>query len=284
MDPITWSSIGLGVLNAGLGVFGGYQEDLAQRQNYLNQQVFQDANNRFSIWQAGFNARVQDANNQRQFWQQTFNYNQDQAYANSQRNVELLQRAEQAKVVFDNRVAAGVSYMRDSQAVQDALAEAEMSSAVAQQQYVWRALQARASVQAMGMEGNSVDRIVNDYSRQLGDQMALESINSDIRERQYTREQAGLVSSYLSRWNSQAFYNPATVFDPIMPFAPLPTMIAPPPPTMSGGGPSNAAFAANVGSSLLGGVSAGLGLYQNLNSLRSPSAARGPGTRNYRRS
>lgn len=283
MDPITWASVGLGVANAGLGLWGASQENLAAQQDYLNQTAFQNANNRFSLWQAGFNARVQDANNQRQYWQGTFNYNQEQAYANSQRNVELLQRAEQAKVVFDNRVAAGVSYMRDSQAVQDQLAEAEMNSAVAQQQYVWRALQARASVRAMGMEGNSVDRIVNDYSRQLGDQMALESINSDIRERQYTREQAGLVSNYLSRWNSQSFYNPTTVFDPIMPFAPLPTMITPPPPYMVGGGPSNAAYAANIGSSLIGGVGAGLNLYQNLNSLKTPSSGRGPGTANRRR-
>ena len=93
-------------------------------------------------------------------------------------------------------MAAGVSYVQDAQALQDQLGEVEMNAAVAQQQYTWRALQARASVQAMAMEGNSVDRIVQDYSRQLGDQMTLEAINEDIRDRQY-RGRAGQVQQYL---------------------------------------------------------------------------------------
>ena len=130
------------------------------------------------MWQAGFTAKVNDANKQHQFWQETVNYNQELAFAHSQRNVELLKGIRQAEVVKDTRVAAGVSYVQDAAALQDALGEVEMNAAVAQQQYTWRALQARASVQAMAMEGNSVDRIVMDYSRQLGDQMTLEAINA----------------------------------------------------------------------------------------------------------
>ena len=155
------AGLATGGLQAGLGLFGATAKRNAQQQQYLNDLAFQDANNRFSIWQAGFSSKVQDANKQYEFWRETFNYNQQRAYANSQRNVELLRAADQAEVVGRTRAAAGASFVQDSQALSDQLREAEMASAVAQQQYTWRALSARASVQAMNMEGNSVDRIVN---------------------------------------------------------------------------------------------------------------------------
>ena len=148
-----------------------------------------------------------------------------------------------------------------------------MAAAVAQQQYTWRALQARASVQAMGQEGN-VDRMVNDYARQLGDQMVLEEING-IRDRQYSRAQAERVAQYMSRWNSQTFYNKTPVMDPVMPFFAIADVDhsttaeqdyrAP---------PSNAAFAAQIGSSLLGGLAQGCSTYGTLNALKKPREQR----------
>lgn len=274
--------LAMGLISGGVsaltGVFGAYGQRQAQQQQYLNDLAFQDANNRFSIWQAGFNAKVQNANKQYQFWQETFNYNQQRAFVNSQRNVELMKAAEQARIVGETRVNAGVAFATDSQAIADAFQEAEMQSAVAQQQYQWRALQARASVQALNQEGNSVDRIVNDYAAQLGDQMTLEAINSDIRERQYSRTQAAQVTQYLSRWNSQTFYNQTPILDPIAPFAPLPTLITPPPPSRTGAPPSNAAFAMNVGAGLLGGVAQGYSTYGRMNALKTPSSGYGPGT------
>lgn len=277
MEPLTMALISGGI-NAATGVFGAFGQQAAAKQKYADDLAFQNANNRFSVWQAGFNAKVQDSNNRYQFWQQTFNYNQEKIFANSQRNVEFMQAAEQARVVMETRVNAGVAYADDSAAISDAYREAEMQSAVAQQQYQWRALEARASVQALNQEGNSVDRIVNNYAAQLGDQMTLEAINGDIRDRQYTRTQAAQVSQYLSRWNSQTFYNETPFFDPIAPFAPLPTMITPPPPSRTGAPPSNAAFAMNVGTGLLGGVSAGFNTYSRMNALKTPSSSRGPGT------
>ena len=277
MDPLTMGLISGGV-NALTGVFGAYGQRQAQQQQYLNDLAFQNANNRFSVWQAGFNARVQDANNQHQFWKETVNYNQQLAYANSQRNVELMREADQAQVVFQNRASAGVAYADDSAALSDQLAEAEMASAVAQQQYTWRALSARASVQALNQEGNSVDRIVNNYAFQLGDQLSLAAIESDLRERQYDRAQAGQVAQYLNRWNSQTFYEGQEFQDPIAPFAPLPTLITPPPPSRTGAPPSNAAFAMNVATGLLGGVSAGFGTYNTMMRLQKPSSRTGPGT------
>ena len=267
-----------GGLSALTGIAGAYGKRAAQRQQYLDDLAFQDANNRFSTWQAGFNARVQDANKKYQFWQETFNYNQERIYTNSQRNVELMREADQAEVVFQNRVNSGVAYVEESAALSDQLREAEMASAVAQQQYTWRALSARSSVQALNVEGNSVDRIVNNYAFQLGDQLSLAAIESDMRERQYSRAQAGQVAQYLSRWNSQTFYEGQGFMDPIAPFAPLPTMITPPPPSRTGAGPSNAAFAMDVATGLLGGVNAGLSTYSTMKRLQSPSSRSGPGT------
>ena len=265
-------------LSAVTGIMGASSKRRAQQQQYINDLAFQDANNRFSIWQAGFSARVQDANKQYQFWKETFNYNQERIFVNSQRNVELMREADQAEVVFENRVASSAAFVNDSAALSDQLAEAEMASAVAQQQYTWRALSARSSVQALNVEGNSVDRVVNNYAFQLGDQITLAAIESDLREQQYNRAQAGQVMQYLNRWNSQTFYEGQEFQNPIQPFAPLPTMITPPPPSRTGAGPSNAAFAMDVGTALIGGVNAGLNTYGSMKRLQTPSSRSGPGT------
>jgi len=277
MEPLTMALIsgGLSAASGGLQAFG---QNAAAKQKYADDLAFQEANNRFSTWQAGLNARVQDSNAQYKYWESTFNFNQQRAFANSQRNVELMKEAEQARVVFETRAAAGAAYMDDSAALSDGYMEAEMGAAVAQQQYTWRALQARASVQALNQEGNSVDRMVNNYASQLGDQMTLEAINKGIRDRQYSRSQAAAVTQYLSRYNSQTFYNPTEVLDPIKPFPPLPTMISPPPPSRTGAPPSQAAFLTNLGTAALGGVAQGFSTYSSMKALKTPTSGSGPGT------
>lgn len=262
--------LGVGALQGGLGVAQGVASGKAAQQDYLNQTAFQNANNQFAQWQAGFNARVNDTNNQYQYWAQTINYNQDLAYTKSMRNVELMKSIQQAEVVRDTRAAAGASYVQDSNSITRAYGEASMQEAVALQQYKWRALQSSAAVQAMAAEGQSVDRIVNDYARQQGDYTALQQVNQGIRNRQYTNEQAAMVSQYLSRWQSQAFYNETTYFDPIPPFAPLPTLITPSGPTMTGAPPSNTATMLNIGTGILGGISAGISTYQGIKGLMAP--------------
>ena len=278
MEPLTMALLsgGLTAASGGLSAFG---QNAAAKQKYADDLAFQQANNRFSSWQASLNARVSDANSQHQYWKSTFNFNQERAFANSQRNVELMKAAEQARVVFENRVNAGVAYVNDSSAISDGYMEAEMAAAVAQQQYTWRALEARESVRALNIEGNSVNRIVNNYAAQLGDQMTIEAINKKLRDRQYSRAQAAEVTNYLSRWNSQTFYDPAQVADPIMPFPPLPTMVSPPPPSRVGAPPNQAAFLTNLGTAALGGVSAGFSTFSTMNSLKTPSSTGGPGTR-----
>lgn len=277
MDPLTGSLI-LGGLNAGLGVLQGAASNAAAQQDYVNQKAFADAQNRFAAWQSGQNKRTVDLNNQYNYWVERVNYGQQIAYASSQRNVEFLKAIRQAEVVAQTRAAAGVSYVQDSQAISDAYEEASMQEAVALQQYSWRALQARASVQAMATEGRSVDRIVNDYARQEGDYASLMEINQKIRTRQYTRAQAGQVAEYLSQWNSQQFYDTQDVFDPIPPFAPLPALMTPAGPTMTGSGPSAAAGALNIASGIMGGINTGFSTYSTLKNLTIPGGKKGPGT------
>lgn len=278
MDPISAISLGVGVLQGGLGMAQGIAGGKAAQQDYLNQKAMQEANNQFATWQAGFNARVNNANNQYKYWAETVNYNQQLSYTNALRNVELLKAVKQAELVGQTRAAAGASYVQDSEAITQMYQEASMQEAVALQQYQWRALQNQSSVQAMAMEGNSVDRVVNDYARQLGDYTTLQEINTQIRGRQYTREQAAQVTQYLSRWNSQQFYEEQPYMDPLPPFAPLPTLITPAGPTFSGGAPSSTAAGLNIVSGALGGVSAGLSMYSSLKSVTTPKAKTGPGT------
>ena len=271
-------ALALGVAQAGMGILQGFTGAQAQKQDYANQVAFQKVNGAFASWQAGFNAKATDANNQFQYWQQTVNYNQQLAYTNAQRNVELLKSVRQAEVVGKTRAAAGASYVQDSDALSQQMSEASMQEAVASQQYKWRVMQSSSAVQAMAMEGNSVDRLVNDYARQQGDYETLQNINEKIRTRQYSREQAGQVAQYLSRWNSQSFYDEQTFFDPIAPFAPLPTLIQPPPPSMTGGKPSGMAAALNIGTAVMGGISAGSTMNSTMNGLKTPSSSTGSGT------
>lgn len=266
IDPI---SLAFGTASLGMGLLQNSAQQSAAEQDYANQKAFQKANGEFASWQAGLNARANNLNSQYGYWAETVNYNQQLAFAHSQRNVELMRSIRQAEVVAETRAAAGASYIQESNAISAAYGEASMQEAVAMQQYQWRSLQARASVQAMAMEGNSIDRLVNDYHRQEGEYVALQQINQGIRTRQYTREQAAQVAQYLSRWNSQQFYEEQDVFDPIPPFAPLPTMITPAGPTMTGSGPSKAAGWIGAGTALLGGVNATFGMQGTLNSLKS---------------
>tara|TARA_R100001594_G_scaffold37124_1_gene67096 strand:+ start:1004 stop:1828 length:825 start_codon:yes stop_codon:yes gene_type:complete len=265
------AQIALGVGQA----ISGYN---AQKQDYLNQTAFQDAQNEFANWQAGFNSKIQDANKQYQYWSETVQYNQNLAYTNSLRNVELTKAIRQAEVIEQTRAAAGASYIQDSEAINDAYQQASMQEAVATQQYRWRSLQARASVQAMERQGKSIDRIINDYSRQQGDYETLQAINAASRTRQFTRQQAAQVSQYLSRYNSQQFYEEQPFIEPLAPFAPLPTLVTPAGPTMRGGGPSKTAALLNVGSAVLGGIDTGIKTASRLKALKKPNSPTGPGT------
>jgi hypothetical protein len=279
--------LGIGGISSVLNIFGAGQQRAAeeaaykqQQQNYKDAKKFQRANDRFAAWQSRFNAKLSNTNSKYQYWAATVNYNQQKSYVNSLRNYETIRAIRQAETVAETRANAMAAYVADSQAISNAYQEADIQDAFGRMQYRWRALQARASVQALEQEGNSVDRVINDYSRQLGDYETLQNINAGLRKRQYTREQAAQVAQYLSRYNSQKFYDEQPYMDPLPPLAPLPTLVMPPAPSMTGAPPtrpSGAAMGLNIATGVLNGVQAGVSAWQGLRGLSTPSGG-GSGT------
>ena len=259
----------LGAAQAGMGIMGAITGYQAQKQEYLNQNAFQGANSQFAGWQAGFNKRVTDANAQYNYWQETVNFNQNLAYSRSLQNYELLKEINQAEVVGQTRAAAGANFVQSSDALSQQMSEAAMQDAVAYQQYQVAALKARGTMLARDQEGNSIDRLVNDYARQVGDYQTIQDINEGLRTRQYNRQQAGQVAQYLSQYNSQSFYSAQPYMEPIAPFAPLPSLLSAAAPTMTGPGPSAGAMALGIGTSILGGVQTGLSMGGQLSQYKS---------------
>lgn len=276
MDPITGAVI-LGGLNAGMGILGGMAESAAAQQEYVNQRAFQDANTKFAAWQAGFNQRVGNANAQYNYWQETVNYNQNLAYSRSLQNFERLKEIAQADVVGQTRASAGAAFVRSSEAITQAAAEASMSEAMAFQQYQVAALKSRARAMAGGQEGLAVDRLINDYARQVGDYQTIQDINEGLRNRQYSREQAGAVAQYLSQYNSQSFYESQPYMEPLAPFVPLPALLEAQAPTMTGSGPSGAAAGLRIMGGLIGGVNAGFSTFASLKSVAGSGGKGGRG-------
>jgi hypothetical protein len=249
IDPI---SAVVGGVSAGLGVLQGMAGDAARQQDYVNQTAYQNATSKFNRWQAGLNAQIQDLNSQYGYWAETVNFNQQLAYTSQLRSYDLAQEIAQADRVAQTRTGAGTDYLVNSQALSERFAEEGMARAVGMQQYTYRMLQQSSAFQAMAGEGNSTDRIVNNFARQAGDYETLQQINTKLAERQYTRQQLSQITDYLSKYNSQQFFEAQERMDPIMPFPPLPTMVMPPPPSMTGAAPQSNGFL-NVGSAVLGG-------------------------------
>ena len=269
-------ALALGGAQAVMGALGGFASYRAQKQDYVNQKAFQGANSQFASWQAGFNKRVTDANAQYNYWQETVNYNQNLAYSRSLQNYELLKEINQAGVVGQTRAAAGANFALSSDSISQQMSEASMQDAVAYQQYQVAALKARGTMLASDQEGNSIDRLVNDYARQVGDYQTIQDINEGLRTRQYNRQQAGQVAQYLSQYNSQSFYEAQPYMEPIAPFAPLPSLLAAPAPTMTGSGPSAGAAALNIGTGILGGVQAGFNIHNQMKAYSSSGKGSGP--------
>lgn len=249
--------LGLGALSMGLNLMQQDAQNKARQQDYLNQTAFQDAATEFNIWQASFNAERADLNQQYRYWGDTVRNNQQMAYTQQMRAVEFAKELQQAETVFQTRASAMADYANQSQAMQAQLQERGMAEAVAVQQYRYRALQASAAYRASGQEGQSMDRYVNNYARQAGDYAALKQIEAGLREGQYTRQQQGQIAQYLSRYNSQQFYERQPYMDPVAPFPPLPTLVTPAGPTMTGAKPAGMS-GYQVGSALLGGVNTAL--------------------------
>lgn len=250
LDPI---SLGIAAISGGMGILQGNAQNAAAQQQYKDQVKYQAAVEKFNKWQAKFNKKQSDATAKFNYWQQVVNYNQDKAYTAQLRNYDLAMELAQAKKVFQTRAGAQTDYIVSAQALSDRFKEEGMQTAIAVQQYQYRSMQTSAGYRAMEQEGKSVDRLVNDVDRQFGDYQALMQINEKIRTRQYNREQLSEVTQYLSKWNSQDFIKSAPRNEPLPPFAPIPSIVMPPPPSMTGA-PPQFSSGLNIMSGLMGGV------------------------------
>ena len=250
IDPV---SLGISAVSTGLSLFSGIAQNKAQQQEYKNQRAYQGATARFNQWQSSLNARLTNAAAQQQYWQDTVSHNQSLAYVHQLRNFELTKEANQASVVGQARAAAGAEFMVNSEAVAQQYQEVGMQEAVAFQQYQYRLLQQSAAYQALAQDGNTADRFVNDFARQMGDYQALSEINEGLRSRQYKRDQLSNVARYLNAYNNQQFYQKQEYQDPIAPYPPMPALLTPAAPSMTGAAPGGMG-AVQVGTALLGGV------------------------------
>ena len=274
--PFGWDDaigLGLGLGQMGMSLFGASAQDASARQQYQDALKFQRVSDKYARWSSKINARIANTQSKYRYWAETVNYNQNLSYVNQLRNYELTKAYKQADVVRRTRTSAMADFSLQSQALSEGIREQAAQDAVSAYQYAHQAMKAQSQVVASGQEGASVDRLVNDYARQLGDFEALKQINQNFRERQYTREQAGLVANYISRYNSQQFYDPAPYQDPVRPFAPLPTLVMPQPPSMTGAGPSQAAANLTMGNAVLGGINTGLSVWQGLQQFTSSGKA-----------
>jgi hypothetical protein len=267
--------LGIGAASAGLNMFSSALGSSAARSEYGRQRALQGANARYAQWKAGADLKIANAQQERQYYIDTINYNQSLAYTRAQRNFELVRAMDQADTVRETREAAGAQFISASEAMSQRMAEQGMAEAVALQQYTVAALKARASIRASGALGSSIDRIMNDFARQEGDYQTIAEMNQAFRKRQYTREQAANVASYLSQYNSQDFYKLQPYMEPMAPFQPLPALLEPPPPSMTGAPPSSLAAVVSLGGAVLSGLQAGMGAYGTASSWASSGARAG---------
>ena len=245
----------------GSSVLSGLLAYQGKKQDYVNQVAYKKVSDEFARWSARQQASQADLNNQYKFWQERINYGQQLAYTNQLRNYELSTAIASAVEVGRVRSSAGADYMQESAAYNEAFRQEAMADAVSLMQYKVQALKAKSAVAAGATGGKSIDRLINDYSRQVGDFETLQNINQGFKERQYTNKQAGAITKYLNQYNSQQFYQQKEYQDPIQPFTPLPTLISAVPPSMVGSAPS---LGAAIVGSLAGGVSTGASTYAAL--------------------
>jgi hypothetical protein len=258
----------LGVGQAGMGIMQGVLGGQAAQQDYKNQKAMQSASAQYASWSSNRQVEIQDLNNQYQFWQQKVQHGQNLVYTNQLRNYELSKAYSQAENVALTRASSQANYAQSSQALSEQFAQQAAADSISMQQYMVQGLRARAQIAAGDQEGNSVDRRMNDYFRQVGDQQSIQTINAGFRAGQYNRQQAGTIAQYLNQYNSQQFYQMQEFQDPIPPYAPLPTLVMPAGPSMTGAAPSSGATALNIGSAVLGGVGTYMSSSANLAKYR----------------
>ncbi|BAQ94397.1 hypothetical protein [uncultured phage_MedDCM-OCT-S31-C1] len=265
MEPI---SMGIMAASASLGFLKNQASHNARQKSYYDQIAFQDVQQEFNSWQAGFNAERQNLNSQYQFWGERVRYNEQLSYAGQLENYEFAKEIAQAQRVMEARVGAATDYLVNAEAIQAAYRERGISEAVAEQQMMYRGLQQSAAYMASAQEGKSMDRWVRNASKQMGDYRALKTLKQGFAERQYSRNQLSQITRYLNQYNSQQFYVKAPIQKPSMPFAPLPALMQPPQPYMRGGAPADTRFLDNA-TSAFSALNTGLEVNKSIMNLAS---------------
>lgn len=265
MEPI---SMGIMAASASLGFLKNQASHNARQKSYYDQIAFQDVQQEFNSWQAGFNAERQNLNSQYQFWGERVRYNEQLSYAGQLENYEFAKEIAQAQRVMEARVGAATDYLVNAEAIQAAYRERGISEAVAEQQMMYRGLQQSAAYMASAQEGKSMDRWVRNASKQMGDYRALKTLKQGFAERQYSRNQLSQITRYLNQYNSQQFYVKAPIQKPSMPFAPLPALMQPPQPYMRGGAPADTRLLDNA-TSAFSALNTGLEVNKSIMNLAS---------------
>ena len=260
MDPL----LGFGV-QLGLGFLQGRSQAAAYKQKYINDVAYKTAQDEYSQWAANLQAQQTNINQDYSYWQERLNYGQQQRHAYNLRAVEISKSIAQADVVAETRTKASLGFLQRSQAIKARHEQESMSEAMSLYHTKVQGLRARAAAGALGANGiGMVDAIQRDYARQVGDKATISQINQNLRDGQYTREQAGNIAQYLSEFNSQKFYQEQEILDPLPPFPPIPALVGAVPPSMVGSPPSSSAA---MLSGIAGGFSAGLNTYVGLKGI-----------------
>lgn len=109
---------------------------------------------------------------------------------------------------------------------------------------------AQAAADSRGIEGSSVEQIINDVSRQEGENLTVMELNRSATQRQLNLEAMGLKASA-----DQQLYNlPLQTFQPNAPLNP-PQPVSPVTPAAPVAGPNRAAMVTNVVGSVVQGMS-----------------------------
>lgn len=136
-------------------------------------------------------------------------------------------------------------------AVEENMASTFQSVDVQKQANAMRA-KGQAMADAKGIEGASIEQLLNDVSREAGDQESIIALNRSATQRQLNLEAMGLKASA-----DQQLYNlPIQTFQPIAPLNP-PQPVSPVTPAAPVAGPNRGAMVANV----VGGVVSGVNTY-----------------------
>ena len=184
--------------------------------------------------------------------QQNFAYQQMQA--SSARNFEQLKQNQQEEMMRINRMLADNSYSDEISQLNLRLQQEQAASSQEQQKGAIAGLKSRGEIVASGRLGNTVDNLVADVYRQQAQFDFATSQNLAFTGDQIQQQKRGVAAQRGSRIASQQAYIKQPVLDPMEP--------------MYQRQPSMLPFILQGGSSILGGVSAGINTYATIKGIK----------------